>query len=260
MGTGPTTALSRGPSTTLPSGHPPRRISPVPRATLRAKQWSGSQSPATTRRTPSSAFDGRSLHPGTRRGGDRPLLAPPNNTYIQPIGHLDGDVAHDTQSPVERNLTREPMVGVAIRVGLGRGRQSTDRNDSSERGPPSLRKHFRPPVASAIRFRLGGRATQRTAKSRPQPRNLSGQDALQPVSHGCASGSRPRKVPTRTPCSRTAQETSLSFPEVRRGCNALNQGRTNPVHSYLVYCNHSHSFAINIKIGHEVQRYELNRN
>jgi len=144
MGTGPTTALSRGPSTTLPSGHPPRRISPVPRATLRAKQWSGSQSPATTRRTPSSAFDGRSLHPGTRRGGDRPLLAPPNNTYIQPIGHLDGDVAHDTQSPVERNLTREPMVGVAIRVGLGRGRQSTDRNDSSERGPPSLRKHFRP--------------------------------------------------------------------------------------------------------------------
>jgi len=36
------------------------------------------------------------------------------------------------------------MVEVAIRVGLGRGRQPTVRSDSSERGLPSPRKQFRP--------------------------------------------------------------------------------------------------------------------
>jgi len=46
-----------------PLGYPPRKMSPVPRATPQAKQCSGSRSPAMTRRTPSSAFAGRSLHP-----------------------------------------------------------------------------------------------------------------------------------------------------------------------------------------------------
>jgi len=84
-------------------------------------------------RIPAPTFSGRG------RGGSRQRLSPSNNTNIQLIGNLDGDVAHNSQPPVGANLTGngEPMVGVAIRVGLGRGRQSTVRSDSSERGSPS---------------------------------------------------------------------------------------------------------------------------
>ncbi|XP_044316698.1 uncharacterized protein LOC123037911 [Drosophila rhopaloa] len=64
MGPGPSTSLPRGPTTSRPPPSPAVRLqsfsSDHPPPSRRAKPWSGSRNPATTRRTPGSFSDGRS--------------------------------------------------------------------------------------------------------------------------------------------------------------------------------------------------------
>jgi len=160
MGPGPSTALAREPSTTLSLG-PFTTLSletsttqdepgPPRYPTGKAMEWESEPSDDeenTEQRfrrkepTPAPTFNGR--------GPDAEIVAHdshPQTTPTSSPSDILGDVAYDTQPPVEGNLTGsgEPMVEVAIRVGLGRGRQPTVRSDSSERGLPSPRKQFRP--------------------------------------------------------------------------------------------------------------------
>jgi len=229
-----------------PSGHPPRTMNPVPRATLRAKQWSGSRSPATTENseqrfrrkepTPAPTFNGR--------GPDAEVIAHDSHHQTTP-----------TSSPSDTSMgmsptTLNPLLEETLQEMESRWWESPSEWDSGEVANPQ------PEATAPIEGRLAPESSSAPGGERyPLPAGWTCN-----TTDGQVSAAAWQAICARRPAARVSRQrfripTDEGFYQVTLKPNGagnisflpLNQGRTNHIHSYLVYCNHSHSFAIALR-------------